>query len=242
MEEKHTLGRVEVKAGEILTFTYDDPSPANRRHVTVVALSDINLSDEMATFYDQLDRSSDDIYTENALPAFVEWLCDKRLLHVGTEVSVHLGIVGRPSARLAGEHRFKINPEAFWEEKLSHRYMSNSFVVYNHQEHMLTIMMDIEAPFSILADIINLEGKHLGILHLSVLSNSRHTTLSAEDLEVIRSALQADISLHVQEISALVERVTLLSNPEFGVNRFNLHFETPSPTERKYEKLKDLTK
>ncbi|MNP89099.1 hypothetical protein D3C85_14990 [compost metagenome] len=229
MENKHTLGRVEVKAGEILTFTYDNPSPENRRHITVVALSDINLSDEMALFYQELDRGSDDIITEAALPAFIEHLCDKRLLHVGTEVNIHIGTVGRPAERLVNEYKFMLNPESFWEEKLSHRYLKRSFTVYSHQDHLLTIMMGVEAPFTILADIINMQGNHLGILQLSILSDRRHTLISDDDLERIRSALQADISLCIDEVSVLVERVTLLTNPDFGSNRFTKYLSVYKP-------------
>lgn len=227
MDELHTLGKVEVKAGELITFTYDDPSPAQRKRISVTALADINLSEAMADFYQSVNRKTNAIYTENALPAFIEYLCEKRLLHVGAEVSVHLGVVGRPAMRMSAEQRFKINPESFWEEKLVHHYKTRSFHVTNHEDHLLTLLWGVDAPFAILADIITMDGRHLGILHLSVLSNKPRPTISEEDIEVIRIGLQADITLHIGELSVLVERITLLNNPDFAVNPFSKHSKPP---------------
>jgi len=229
MHEHHTLGRMKVRAGEILTFTYDESVPDKRCHLTVVAIADIDLSQEMATYCVTINRSTRDIYTENALPGFIEYLAEKRLLHVGTEVNIHFGTTKRPAARLMGEYRFDINPESFWEAKLIHRYQSNSFTVYNHQHHMLTIMSDVEAPFLVLADIIDMKGEYLGVLRLSVLSEDSYTLFSDEDLERIRLALQADISLNVVEISVLVESVKLVPNPDFTKNAFGRHLPVVTP-------------
>lgn len=223
MPSKHTLGMIKVRAGEILTFTYDSTVPEERRNITVVALDDIDLSEAMATFCELTDRSGKDIYTENALPAFVEYLAEQRLLHVGTEVNVHFGQMRRPAARLLNEYRFKANPESFWEDKLVQHYLSKSFTVFNHQHHVLTMMAGVEAPFYISGSIIDMKGDILGVLRLSVLSDSRHTLISNEDIERIRLAFQADIALNVREINVMVERVELTSNPDFGANSFKRH-------------------
>lgn len=223
MPSKHTLGKMYVRAGEILTFTYDDTVPEEKRRVTVVAIDDIDISAEMAMFCEQTDRSGKDIYTENALPAFIEFLTEKRLLHVGREVNVHFGQIRRPAARLLNEYRFKLNPESFWEEKISARYEAHSFSVYNHQSHSLTVMLGVEAPFYITASFIDLNGDQLGVLKLSVLSDDRHTLINDEDVERLRLALQSDIALNLGEINVMVERVELASNPDFGKNAFLRH-------------------
>lgn len=228
MSDNHTLGRIKVRAGEILTFTYNDPIPEKPRHITVVAIADIDLSAEMAAYCASLDRSTRDIYTEEALPGFIEHLTEKRLLHIGNEVSVHFGTMRRPASRLMGEYRFKLNPEEFWEDKLIHRYSSNSFTVFNHQNHMLTVMMNVDSPFKILAHIIDMKGEPLGVLRLSVLSEDRHTHLDDNDIERLRMALQADISLNVGEINVLVEKLDLIPCPDFGENPFKRHL-TPLP-------------
>ncbi|MCY1276108.1 hypothetical protein D9M68_19370 [compost metagenome] len=229
MPGKHTLGLVLVRAGELISFTYDDSVPNRPKRLTVVALTDIDLSKEMATFCGLTNRSGKDIYTENALPAFIEYMAGKRMLHVSTEVSVHFGTVKRPAARLLNEYRFDINPEFFWEEKLTHRYESQSFSVINHQQQMLTIIFGIEAPFYVLASLIDLKGDSLGVLRLSVLPDGQHTLISDEDLERIRLALQSDIVLHMSEIAVMVERVVLTSNPDFGSNSFKRHLPEIKP-------------
>jgi len=226
----HTLGRIKVRAGEILTFTYDESTPDKRNHITVVAIADIELSQEMATYCESIDRSTRAIYTEEALPGFIQYLTEKRLLHVGAEVSLHFGTKHRPATRLLNEHRFKINPEAFWEAKLTHRYSLNSFTVFNHQNHLLTVMGDVDAPFYILADVVDLHGELLGSLRLSVVSDRRHTLIDEDDIERLRRALQADLSLHVEELSVLIDRVRLIPNPEFGVNPFSRHASLAAPT------------
>ncbi len=227
MYEHHTLGRIKVRAGEILTFTYDESIPEKKRHVTVVALSDIDLSDEMATFCESVNRSSRDIFTEEALPGFIQYLTEKRLLHIGNEVRIHFGSMRRPAARLMDEYRFKLNPESFWEAKLLHRYESNSFTVFNHQNHLLTVMAGIDSPFIAMASMIDLQGELLGMLRLSVLSDHRHTLIDDNDIERLRLALQADISLHVDEIAVLVTEVKIISNPDFGINAFKRHMAPP---------------
>ncbi|MNO21491.1 hypothetical protein D3C76_112650 [compost metagenome] len=228
MSENHTLGKVAVRAGEILTFTFDD-ADAKHRHLTVVAIADIDLSREMALFCERTDRSGKDIFTENALPQFIQHLAEKRLLHVGKEVSVQFGDRGRPAARLMNEYRFRLNPESYWEDKLVHRYMSSSFTLFNHQHHSLTIMMGLDAPFYILADLLDMQGDFLGVLRLSIIPDHRHTFISDEDIERIRLALQADIAMNVEEISVMVERVRVASNREFGQNLFKRHLP-PIPT------------
>lgn len=228
MTNEHTLGRLSVKAGEILTFTYRDNTP-HERHVTVVAIADIDLSREMALFCEQCDRHGHAIFTEEALPAFIEYLTQSQLLHVGNEVRIDFGRLGRPSSRLLNEYRFRINPEAFWEAKLLHRYQHNSFTLLNHQNHLLTLMAGVDAPFTVLADVLDIHGEHLGTLKLELLSDQRHTLINDEDVERIRLALQADITLTVQELSLMIDRVTILSNPDFGTNPFSRHV-TPSPT------------
>jgi hypothetical protein len=219
MLNRHTLGRINVKAGEILTFTYKDRTP---RHVTVVALHDIDLSKELAEFCGQLDRRSRSIFTENVLPAFIEHLTDKRLLHVGNEVSVDMGVVGRPSKRLLEEYKFSINPEMFWEDKVIHRYTTSSFSVINHQEHLLTLLMDVDAPFTVVANLIDIKGDTLGVIRLVMLSDHRHTLINEEDNERIRMALQSDLSLTLPEINVLVATVEITPNPEYGNNPFKL--------------------
>ncbi|MNZ43796.1 hypothetical protein D3C78_614080 [compost metagenome] len=223
MQDKHTLGRVTVKAGEILTFTFDESAQEQNRHLTVVAIDNIDLSREMALFCELTNRSGKDIYTENALPLFIQHLAEKRLLHVGKEVTVHFGDRGRPAARLMNEYRFRLNPESYWEDKLVRRYTTNSFTLYNHQQSILTVMMGVDAPFYILADILDMTGDHLGILRLSVIPDNRHANLSDEDVERIRLALQADIAMNVEEISVMVERVRVTSNPDFGQSLFKRH-------------------
>lgn len=223
MQENHTLGRIVVRAGEILTFTFDESVSGHKRHLTVVAIADIDLSREMALFCEATDRSGKDIYTENALPEFLQSLSEKQMLHVGKEISVHFGDRGRPAARLMNEYRFRINPESYWEDKLVNRYTTGSFTVFNHQHHCLTVMQGTDAPFTAHAVIVDMQGEYLGHLRLSVLPDQRHSFISDEDIERIRLALQADITLNVEEISVMVERVTVTSNPDFGQNVFKKH-------------------
>lgn len=223
MAENHTLGRIFVRAGEILTFTFDETDSGHKRHLTVVAIVDIDLSREMALFCDATDRSGKDIYTENALPEFLQSLAEKQMLHVGKEITVHFGDRGRPAARLMNEYRFRINPESYWEDKLVQRYTTGSFTVFNHQHHQLTVMQGTDAPFTAHATIVDMQGEYLGHLRLSVLPDHRHSFISDDDVERIRLALQADITLNVEEISVMVERVVMTSNPDFGQNAFKRH-------------------
>lgn len=222
------LGRLTVRAGEILTLTYRDNTPLPR-HITVVALVDLNLSEHMATFCADMDRSGHGIFTEQALPAFVQYLTDRRLLHVGKEVRVDFGKLGRPASRLLNEYRFKLNPEAFWEAKLLHRYKHNSFTLFSHQNHLLTIMAGIDAPFSLLAHVVAMDGTALGSFRLEILTDNKYTLISDEDLERIRLALQADLSLSIEEISVMIESVELFPNPDFGISSFARHLPTLTP-------------
>lgn len=228
MSHEHTLGRLSVKAGEILTFTYRDNTP-QERHITVVAIADIDLSREMALFCEQADRHSHAIFTEEALPAFIEHLTQRQLLHVGNEISIDFGRLGRPASRLMNEYRFRINPEAFWEAKLLHRYQHNAFTLLSHQNHLLTLMAGVDTPFSVLANVLDIQGNPLGTLRLELLSDNRHTLINDEDIERIRLALQADITLTVQELSVMIDSIKVIPNPEFGINSFTRHV-TPTPT------------
>lgn len=229
MQQNHTLGRVTVRAGEIITFTFDESTPERQRHLTVVAIQDLDLSREMALFCEATNRSGRDIYTENALPALIEHLAKKGLLHVGREVTVHVGNRFRPAARLMNEYKFRLNPESFWEDKLVNRYTTGTFNVFNHQGHSLTLMMEVDSPFTAHASIVDMQGEYLGHLRLSVLPDQPHTLISDDDIERIRLALQADITMNVEEISVMVERVEMTSNPDFGQNAFKRHISLPQP-------------
>jgi len=229
MQQNHTLGRVTVRAGEIITFTFDGSESEHEKHLTVVAIQDLDLSREMALFCEATNRSGRDIYTENALPALIEHLAKQGMLHVGREVTVHVGNRFRPAARLMNEYKFRINPESFWEDKLINRYKTGSFNVFNHQGHSLMLMMEVDSPFTAHASIVDMQGEYLGHLRLSVLPDQPHTLISDEDIERIRLALQADITMHVEEISVMVERVEMTSNPDFGCSSFKRHLPSIEP-------------
>lgn len=229
MTYRHRLGRTLIKAGEVLTFTYTENS--SQKHIAVVAIADIDLSQEMVEFTAGVDRSSRLIFTEEALPAFIEYLSSKSLLHVGPSVAIEFGDIGRPSHRLLDEYRFSINPEAFWDDKLIHRYKHTSFTVFSRQDHTLTVLADVEAPFYISASVVDTEGQLLGMLRLSVLSDNKHTLLSEEDVERIRLALQADISLGVPEIAVLISEVHLIGNPDYGSCRYIKHTDFLTETD-----------
>ncbi len=235
MKSNHTLGVIKVKAGEVISFTFDKLPKDSQGRITVVALHDIDLSHEMADFCNRTDRSGKDIYTENALPDFIEGMVERGLLHIGPIVNVHVGHEKRPCSRMLDEYRFSINPESFWEDKLIERYGKNTFTVYNHQNHLLTMMTDVEAPFYARASIVDMRGEYLGQLRLSILPEQRHSFISDDDIERIRLALQADIMLNVVEINVMVERVEVTSNPDFGSSRFNQHLTLPLNRPNKLE-------
>lgn len=221
--ERHDLGVVQIKAGEILSFAYLDHSN-QKQSIIVVAIEDIDLSKEMAEFAKVTEGNYRKLFTENSLPEFIEHLSSKGMLHVSTTVNIDFGIMGRPSRRLSDEYRFSINPESFWDDKLYHRYSTTSFSVCTHQDHMLTVLANVEAPFYIQASIVDSEGYLLGMLRLSVISDNKHTLLNEDDIERIRLALQADIVIGVPEINVLVDEVKLINNPEFGVCQYSNHF------------------
>lgn len=223
MTDNHTLGRLTAKVGEILTFTYDEVSQGKYPHLTVVVLVDFDLSLEMANFCEETDRSGTDIYTENILPEFLQSLALRNLIHVGEQKTVHVGHRGRPSARFMNEYKFDIYPESYWEDKLIAHYRTNTFEVNSHQHHRLTIMMDMDAPFTAHASIVDIRGEYLGHLRLSVLPDDKHALINDDDKERIRLALQADITTNVTDIQVMVERVELTSNPDFGRNAFKSH-------------------
>ena len=227
MQCNHTLGVIKVKAGEVISFTFDKLPKDNHGRITVVALNDIDLSREMADFCEKTDRSGKDIYTENALPDFIESMVERGHFHIGPIVNVHMGHEKRPCNRMLNEYRFSINPESFWEDKLINRYDKNTFTVYNHQNHLLTMMADVEAPFYARASIVDMRGEYLGQLRLSILPEQRHSFINDSDIERIRLALQADIMLNVAEINVMVENVQVASNPDFGSSRFKQHISPP---------------
>lgn len=224
MQSNHTLGMVNVSDGELLTFTIDRESHPDRPiTITVIALADIDLSKEMADFYHMTAKDTTSLITENAIAGFVMWLGKRELVRLPVEHRVHFGNLKRPSSRLTDEYKYSINPEMFWEAKLLHRYSKACFNVINHQSHMLTVMANVDAPFTMTATIIDGVGGVLGMLRLDVLSDSKHTLISDEDIERLRLGLQADITMHVTDLMLMVEGVSVASNPTFGINSFNKH-------------------
>jgi hypothetical protein len=224
MQSNHTLGMVNVSDGELLTFTIDRESHPDRPiTITVIALADIDLSKEMADFYHMTAKDTTALITENAIVGFVNWLANRGMLRLPVEHRVHLGNLKRPSSRLTDEYKYSINPEMFWEAKLLHRYSKACFNVINHQSHMLTVMANVDAPFTMTATIIDGVGGVLGMLRLDILSDAKHTLISDEDIERLRLGLQADITMHVTDLMLMVEGVSVASNPTFGINSFNKH-------------------
>lgn len=236
MNDNFTLGITHVGSGDLLTFLInDDSQPHRAQQVSIIALADIDVSQEMAEYYRQLDKTHKNVLTENALVGFVGFLADRGLVRVPTEVSVSFGTLKRPASRLANEYRYSLNPEEFWEEKLLKRYATASFTTINHDGHLLTVVGDVDAPFTLAATIINLDGEVLGVLRLDVLADGKHASINDDDLERLRLGLQADITMHVPEIMVMVDRISVHHNPTFGINSFRQHIpaisETPCNTE-----------
>jgi hypothetical protein len=224
MHSNHTLGMVNVEEGELLTFLIDKESTPDRPiTVTVIVLADIDLSREMADFYQSTSRDTQAIITENAIAGFITWLSNKGLIRLPRETRVPLGNLKRPASRLADEYKYSVNPEMFWEAKLRHRYSKACFNVINHQSHLLTVMANVDAPFAMTATVIDGVGGVLGMLRLDILSDNKHTLINDEDIERLRLGLQADITMNVPDLMLMVECVTVASNPTFGINSFNRH-------------------
>lgn len=212
------LGRAEVKAGQILNLNYLDGTTS--KTVTVVAIEDIDLSHEMVEYVKTISKEGNALFTENAIPGLLEILSKKGLIHVDSAVNIYIGKVGRPASRLLNEQRFEINPENFWDVKLIERYDKKSFQVLNRQGHSLTVIRGVEAPFYMTAEAMSLDGEYLGNITLSILSDSRHTTLAEDDIERLRLALQSDIAIGIPEISIVINKVTVSGNSSFGQNKF----------------------
>lgn len=233
MSANHTLGMIRVSAGDLLTLVVDDDTtPGKPKTVTVVALDDIDVSKEMADYYALIDRTSRELITANAITGFLTWLATRRLVRVPREARIPFGEMKRPSSRLQNEYRYTLNPEAFWEEKLLARYNQASFNVINHQGSFLTLMAGIDAPFELVAEIIDGNNESLGYLRLDVLSDNRHTLINDDDLERLRLALQADITMHIPDMLVMVRTVAIHNNPGYGVSRYKQHCDpllTPDP-------------
>lgn len=237
MNSNHTLGMVTVQSGELLTLLIETESTPDRpKTVSVIALADFDLSKEMADYYRTTDRTNGALITKNALGGFLCRLSEKGLIVLPKEHRIPFGSMERPASRLSNEYRYTINPETFWEDKLMHRYTKASFNVINHQSHMLTVVANVDAPFTMTATVIDGIGGILGMLRLDILSDSKHTLLNDEDIERLRLGLQSDITMHVTDLMLMIECVTVASNPTFGINSFTRHrdFEpaapaTPSP-------------
>lgn len=232
MHDNHTLGMVNVRDGELLTFLIDKESTPDRpTTVTVIALADMDLSHEMATFYQQAPKDNTALITENAIAGFVMWLVGRKLIKLVRETRIPFGNMKRPSSRLRDEYKYSINPEMFWEAKLLHRYSTSCFTVINHQSHLLTIMANVDAPFAMTATVIDGVGGILGMLRLDILSDNKHTLIDDDDIEVIRLGLQADITMNIPDLMLMVEAVSIASNPTFTVNSFNRHRDFTPVTE-----------
>lgn len=224
MQNNHTLGMINVRDGELLTFLIDKESTPDRpTTVTVITLADLDLSQEMATFYHRTPKHTTELITENAIAGFITWLADRGLVKMVRETRVPFGNMKRPSSRLADEYKYSINPEMFWEAKLLHRYSNACFNVINHQSHMLTVMANVDAPFVLTATVIDGVGGVLGMLRLDILSDNKHSLISDEDIERLRLGLQADITMNVPDLMLMIEGVSVSSNPTFGINSFNRH-------------------
>lgn len=224
MNTNHTLGMVNVRSGELLTLLIEtDSAPDRPKSVTVIATADFDLSREMANFYRTTDRVGGALITKNAIGGFISHLIDKRLIILPKEHRLPFGHMERPASRLSNEYRYTLNPEQFWEDKLMHRYKTASFNVINHQAHMLTVMGNVDAPFTLTATIIDSIGGILGMLRLDIISDHKHTLLDDEDIERLRLGLQSDITMYVPDLMLMVECVTIASNPTFGINPFSKH-------------------
>lgn len=222
-ESLHTLGLVYVNAGELLTFLVnDDSTPGRPKRVTIIALDSFNVSDEMVGYYKVMDRSQV-LMSEKVLPEFIIHMASKGLVRVTRETTVVFGSVGRPASRLSNEYKYTLDPEFFWEEKLLARYRKTSFDVFNHQGHLMTIINNVDAPFQMTATLIDGQNSILGMLRMDILTESKHTLVNEEDIERLRLALQADITMHIPDLMIMVEKVDIQNNPNFGLNGFKRH-------------------
>lgn len=233
MNDNSTLGMLSVGAGELLTLLLDDDtSPGRPRRVTVITLTSFNVSQEMADYYTRIDRNGQGVITPNATAGFLSYLAEQQMIKVPRELSIHFGNMKRPASRLLNEYRYTINPEEFWEEKILARYVKASFDVFNHQGHMLMVMGNVDAPFKMIATIIDGKGAVLGMLRLDILSDSNRTLLSDDDIERLRLGLQADLTMNVPDLMLMVDKVVVTSNPLFGVNRFRRYHDLPAIPEK----------
>jgi hypothetical protein len=236
MNDNSTLGMLSVGAGELLTLLLDDDTtPGRPRRVTVITLAAFNVSQEMADYCTRMDRNGQGVITPNAAAGFLTHLAERSMIKVPRELTIPFGNMKRPSSRLLNEYRYTINPEEFWEEKILARYAKSSFDVFNHQGHMLMVVGNVDAPFRMIATIIDGKGAVLGMLRLDILSDSKLTCLNDDDIERLRLGLQADLTMNVPDLMLMVDKVLVTSNPLFGVNRFRRYHDLPALPEKQEE-------
>lgn len=232
MSDRHTLGRLDAKEGDIITLSYRDKDDQEKR-VSVVAIDSFSLSEQMATFCSNTRRSSESIFTENALPAFIEYLASEGLVHVGRAVEVSVGLAGRPAKRLLDEYKYHINPDSFWQEKLTHWYSKHSIILYSGKGEALTLVTGDDGHLFITAEVLSSKGEPLGLMRFSLLLEHITSSISEDDLERIRLAIQSDIALNIPELEVVVDKVTARSNPGYGSNKLDKHFTLPTNRTRK---------
>ncbi len=188
------IGTYEVSRGQIITLFSEGDSPKNNRFTLIYVKRSFNMSEKMVEYYRSLSPHEKSQPCEDAAEGLYRMLLKQGLVERPKSDLLHMGMIGRPSSRLADELRYSINPESYVLKKIQDDLLYTTKIFYNHQDYRVLLLGAGSSNNEVIIEVLDTEGVDIGHLKIGIVFDGTvGLTLNDEDTDKVRETIAAMI-------------------------------------------------
>lgn len=216
---KSLLGTTLISKGQLVTLYLENGEDDRPQQAVILyATQDFNLSETMAKYYELCQKRQKLYKSETALPLFVEYLIEQKLVEHPNNETVRIGVAGRPPVRLIDEYKYSKNPAAFMEDKINGAIRSRCIGFFNARSNYFNLMDPAICPFQIRCHV-NIDNLFDIVLDVGLSPSKKGTMIHKDDCPKIKELLQKLFDEEFKDIRVAVEHVFPPSYDDIHIHR-----------------------
>lgn len=153
-----TIGTHEISRGQLITF-YVKGVDGGRDYLSMFhAKRSFSMSGKMVEYYNSLSDEEKSQPCEKTADGLYRLLLKEGFVELVKNDVIDLGVIGRPSARVADEVRYSINPENYHVEKLKEELEFSNSVFFNHQGYRVMLLGQSSSLNTAIIEMLDEDG------------------------------------------------------------------------------------
>lgn len=203
------LGNTYIDEGDLITLYLEDNS-AKTEVLILVAKTAINLSIEMANYYELIKGYTQWIMSDKAIHGFADYLVEKALAYRPKSTSVKVGDKNRPSKRILDEYKYRLNPKAFSVKMLEEKINDTCAGLYTRKGAYINLTSSSFCNMEVRAHMLQ-DNEDVGTIRIGIIPDPSIKGIQElePDKEAIKSFIQKQINVQFPKDNVKVRDVSL---------------------------------